>query len=128
MNTQQEQPLPFTNANLNVTADSPLARDKHWAEREEYRAARRSGDQSRIEYWAYLVACYVVNCTEEVARAIAAIALRDRGGVWHATWVYRGSLPGQCACAACSLPTSDRRHPQYDPQVEAALRDDRLNP
>lgn len=119
---------PFMNVSLNVTADSPLAREPHWADRDEIKEARRLGDQSRIEYWMYLVACYVVNCTEEMAREIAAIALRDRGGVWHATWIYRGRQPGQCGCAACYLPTSDPRHPQHDPQVEAALRDDRLNP
>jgi hypothetical protein len=87
---------PFLSVSVQTTKPGP-----HWTQRPEFLAARRAGDQSRIEYWMYLTACYVVNVTEPMAREIAEIALRERCGVWHATWIYRGRQPGHCGCANC---------------------------
>lgn len=72
----------------------------HWTQEPTFKAARSAGIES-LEYWMYHAACYVVGCTREMARDIAAIAMREGCGIWHAAWLYRGSIPGQCGCAKC---------------------------
>ncbi|KKL65235.1 hypothetical protein LCGC14_2156970 [marine sediment metagenome] len=67
----------------------------------------KAADYESLEGWMYRVACYVVNCDLEQARAVAQIALAlsaERRCVWHAVWIFHGRR-GECPCAACQRPS-----------------------